>query len=408
MNIDDYRETVSDIKASESLKRRIINTLKSKEETKRQKFSKQVVLAVAACLTVAVLIPVLVLTVIVPGVNPARKNLTPTENSAQNGSLNSSVTEETLSSESEPDLPKLTIAADNGRSGGGKYFGCRAEDIDISNPWTEDMDIKKFPVYKCTENLSAEEMTAIGKKVAEKLGIKEYSCTFHPTEEGIDFLRPEHVTITSEIAEITTISSGTTSVYFNTVIKLPEEFDFYNFDKTIAQKDAIADYLVEHYNVRDIRSPLIKIENMTDSVAIYMYNNDVDNAEKILEYFCTPVIYMINTQGMLRNILINDYRLNEKIGDYPIISLTEAKELLLENHYISNYDDVPNQNNIYTVQFCIIPLNDEQLPYYVFYIETPSLETDGNKVYGTYYVPAIESEYLTNFPGDGPLEFQWY
>lgn len=47
MNINDYRETIGDIKATESLKRRIKNALKSKETTKRARFSKQVIFAVA-------------------------------------------------------------------------------------------------------------------------------------------------------------------------------------------------------------------------------------------------------------------------------------------------------------------------------------------------------------------------
>jgi len=71
MNINDYRETIGDIKATESLKRRIKNALKSKETTKRARFSKQVIFAVATCLAVAVLIPILVLTVILPAVDSA-------------------------------------------------------------------------------------------------------------------------------------------------------------------------------------------------------------------------------------------------------------------------------------------------------------------------------------------------
>lgn len=38
------------------------------------------------------------------------------------------------------------------------------------------------------------------------------------------------------------------------------------------------------------------------------------------------------------------------------------------------------------------------MPYYRFYVEIPELEEDGLKTYGAYYVPAIESQYITNMP----------
>ena len=41
------------------------------------------------------------------------------------------------------------------------------------------------------------------------------------------------------------------------------------------------------------------------------------------------------------------------------------------------------------------------MPYYKFYIEIPELENrfgHGLKHYGAYYVPAVESEYISNMP----------
>ena len=39
------------------------------------------------------------------------------------------------------------------------------------------------------------------------------------------------------------------------------------------------------------------------------------------------------------------------------------------------------------------------LPYYRFYVELPEMKReDGLKDYGAYYVPAVQSQYLTNLP----------
>jgi hypothetical protein len=68
MNINDYRDTISDIKATSSLKRRIVTTAAG-EESKRIRFSRQVITALAVCFIVAIMIPALVLTVILPTVS---------------------------------------------------------------------------------------------------------------------------------------------------------------------------------------------------------------------------------------------------------------------------------------------------------------------------------------------------
>ena len=39
------------------------------------------------------------------------------------------------------------------------------------------------------------------------------------------------------------------------------------------------------------------------------------------------------------------------------------------------------------------------MPYYCFYVELPEQEGEnGLKTYGTYYVPAVKSDYISNIP----------
>ena len=38
------------------------------------------------------------------------------------------------------------------------------------------------------------------------------------------------------------------------------------------------------------------------------------------------------------------------------------------------------------------------MPYYRFYVELPEEKRAGLNNYGSYYVPAVEKEYLTNMP----------
>ena len=94
--------------------------------------------------------------------------------------------------------------------------------------------------------------------------------------------------------------------------------------------------------------------------------------------------------------------LSEKTGEYPVISVQEAKELLLNGNYITTVPyEMPGKEYIARVELVYRKGTYETyyMPYYRFYVEVPYEEREnGLKTYGAYYVPAVEGKYLTEMP----------
>ena len=119
-------------------------------------------------------------------------------------------------------------------------------------------------------------------------------------------------------------------------------------------------------------------------------------------YFKNSIEFIPDEDGKLSSIRI-DFPLagKEYLGDYPIISMEEAKNMLLNQNYISN---VPTEylkdGKIYEEAVKAVSLDyrsDEYtLPYYCFYVELDYAfnGAEGLKNYGMFYVPAIEEQYL--------------
>ena len=101
----------------------------------------------------------------------------------------------------------------------------------------------------------------------------------------------------------------------------------------------------------------------------------------------------------------------EILGEYPTVSLGEAKTLLLKGQY---YSIVPLKDPIEESDISGVVIGYKEqcydevfLPFYAFYVDITDREEAatpeetlklGLKDYTTYLVPAIESEYLDEFP----------
>ena len=95
----------------------------------------------------------------------------------------------------------------------------------------------------------------------------------------------------------------------------------------------------------------------------------------------------------------------EKLGDYPLISVAEAKEKLLDGQYQTSVP-VPMPGEKYIAKVELVyrsgPKEETLLPYYRFYVELQDgngwqmTQSNGLKTYGAYYVPAIQDDYISN------------
>ena len=85
----------------------------------------------------------------------------------------------------------------------------------------------------------------------------------------------------------------------------------------------------------------------------------------------------------------------------------QARELLINDNYITSVPyKMPGEEYIKKVELVYRTGDMEEcyLPYYRFLVELPEeenseIESEHElKSYGAYYVPAVESSYLTNMP----------
>ena len=92
----------------------------------------------------------------------------------------------------------------------------------------------------------------------------------------------------------------------------------------------------------------------------------------------------------------------EKIGLYPLISEEEALELLLNGEYYTTViEDFPGEEAVVRCELMYRAGSKDKIlmPFYRFYVYLENapgsdLYPDGMKIYGAYYVPAIEPAYL--------------
>jgi len=145
----------------------------------------------------------------------------------------------------------------------------------------------------------------------------------------------------------------------------------------------------------------------------FVYDRTGDETEDLLNHRYNRVEFVFSMLGgSLSEIIIhNGLSTAEKLGDYPVISVADAKELLLAGSFFAEgakSDYRIEEKNIAGVEL-MYPSSighETIIPYYCFYIELnegfPTLP-DGLSRYRACYVPAIDSRYIENMPSYGGL-----
>lgn len=114
--------------------------------------------------------------------------------------------------------------------------------------------------------------------------------------------------------------------------------------------------------------------------------------------------YASGEEGENFAIWVTSTDLSNKLGDYPVLSLAEARQQLEEGaYYCSTGDTFPGLDQVAAVE--IVYRGSQILaPYYRFIVQVDTsqlspdivsaMEQDGCKHYAAFYVAAVESEYL--------------
>ena len=334
----------------------------------------------------------------------------------------------------KPDLPKLTIS-DN-KSGGMGFEGYMAHDISElvnANPWREDIKLATLPAYKRAVDVDSyfvvtgadrNKMQEFILDVAGRLGLDKNKVNVTDNFDQEDEIKDSSsssdghsalslLIINAKGLKIEVDQFMTATVSFEPAKSLPKK---YNFTDNASYEDclAVADYIKNKYkDFIGFYNPQINISGgsydiyANQSYRIEFYNSSKDYVENIINYNFNRAAFYGDESGKLWLARIFQPDLSKKLGDYPVIDSMQARELLINNNYITSVPyKMPGEEYIKKVELVYRTGDMEEcyLPYYRFLVELPEEENSeiesehGLKSYGAYYVPAVESSYLTNMP----------
>lgn len=428
MKKDSYQETINKIKATESFKADTISKMQNeikKDNTEvalqKHRFRYKSICAIATCCVVVFSIGIF-----------ANRQLTPiSKNKTPKIANNTEPTILYKPAENNIDianLPKLTVSNEFGGSGFEGLMAYTVDELKDGNPWTTDCNLTSMPVFKNTLVINGDEtiqplltidqMIKKAKEVANKMSLKIKKVYTNPTKEYIETqekktgVKPD-TTPTDAVAvcdgvNINVDSSGNTEVCYKPTISIPSKYSFTSSEANDSQAKEVLSYLTKKYSkIFGMKSPALSVfgDYYFDGKRNFWYKayeSDGDLLNKILGYDFNIMTFCLDGDGKLFIIRREKTDLSKIIGNYPIITAAEAKNLLIEKHYITTVpEDLPDQKYIADVslQYRNTPYDKVLMPYYRFLVEMPTMQQkNGLKTFGAFYVPAVKGEYLTKMP----------
>lgn len=334
-------------------------------------------------------------------------------------------------------LPVISLESwDWGGMGFEGYMVYDISELVNANPWDASAALDTLPVFKNKLTVNKDyllrggdfdRMEEVLQDVAGRLGldsesliitddaptkeerqksIEKFKLTGGEPPEG--YYDPTQLMTEVDGVEIEVNQSLTATISFEPAVGLPEGYNFTHFASyTDCQKTA--DWLLEQYSgLIDMEQPAMAIDGGDYNIyrqqryQIAFYDASGSYTDQLLAYNFNPTVFYCNDNGELFLARIYQPDLSQKVGDYPILSVEEATQQLLQGNCISSVpsDAVPS-NEPAKVELIYRTGEREAyfLPYYRFYLELPSMEEgDGLKTYGAFYVPAVRPEYLEDVP----------
>lgn len=333
-------------------------------------------------------------------------------------------------------LPMLSVSESTASMGYEGYMAYDALELVNANPWKEDMALSTLPVYQNPltydeNNIAAGadfgQMKSFLLEVAQRLGLDPHTLSITddvPDEEtkklvteklqtGGDTVPEGYFDPTKLIAqedgiEIQVDQSLTATVSFEPARSLPEEYHFTHF-ASLDEATAVAEYLKTQYSsFLGMEHPQVNIHGGDYNIyaqqmyAIEFFDGSGNETEQIIHYNFNRAAFYCDDDGKLFLARLFRPDLSIKVGDYPIISVDQARELLAGGSCLTTVPyEMPGLEYVKKVELVYRTGTHEQyyMPYYRFYVELPKEEREnGLKTYGAYYVPAVEEAYISNMP----------
>lgn len=311
--------------------------------------------------------------------------------------------------EYNPDLPILAIANNDADGMGFQgYMAYEIEELVNQNPWNESLQIVTLPVYRNLATFqngilngeSKDEKEAKLVEIAELFQISEENLVIEEseTEESTLFFEYDNMRVSVGFDMMVTIS-------YNPIQTIPDNlnFSFYSNQEELLK---VAQYLKKLYPfLFEEKDMTVNITGgdydfqMNQSFGLSFFEKKDSIEEQILDYNFRKIMFFGTEKSGIWMIRFEHTDLSEKIGDYPIKSMKEAKRELSKGKYFTTVPyEMPGLEYAEKVELIYKNLSVEEylMPYYRFYIELPEEEREnGMKCFGIYDVPAIENKYYS-------------
>lgn len=297
----------------------------------------------------------------------------------------------------DKNLSKIEFRLSPGGMGYAGIMAFNRYELINKNPWSENMDIDRLPVFKNDlptdfsqlENyIPRDKKDKLAQNIANALRIGK-----------IKYEEKTNLYTDGNNISININPDLSASIFWDESIKLP-----YADIKNEYQRKL---YYLEHYyklyeNLFNFEKPEFEviydyIYSGDKNYNHYVFDKNGSNQDKILNYSFNKARFGIE-DGMFVLHLPSVYEY-EKIGDYPIISKDEAISNILDGKYLTTvpYDEDIDMEDIAKIEleYYISPYCEYLQPVYTAYIELENdRQENGLITYGIYYTPAIEEEYV--------------
>jgi hypothetical protein len=269
-----------------------------------------------------------------------------------------------------------------------------------ANPWTEEEKLDVLPVFRNTWE-PAENNTDDDYEAMESVLID--AATYFGVEHNQFEIKNMFSQIFAEMdnLQIYVGDDMTTRIYFEQGVPLPAKYNI-SQEASYEEKQKAAKYLRNTYKkLTNMKNLQINVTDGGNNISLFEGGGDL--ADRIVNYNFNKSVFCFDNDGLLTSIIIYRPDLSQKVGDYPIISVVEAKELLEKGHFYGGGSSMtrneegklvhvfPGLEYVKHVEmvYMIETSHNVYIPYYAFYAGA------------WYYVPAVEPQYITNMPIDG-------
>lgn len=382
MNWNDYRKEIDTIKMKDSKKEEWILKIKNAQEQKEHKFHTRRYALVGACLLLII-----------------------------SGYLmfssfkeNQSIKKPNEVKQAFKELPKISITQNN--VGGFGFAGVMLPDASYfgkSNPILNYSN-KTLPVYKNGYLTDGKDTILRGGLKEEQIDkiIEDYRKMFHFSEKAEKIMRYSTFVETHyKEGNINVDNRGGVVIYIKKDQLKDKNLDFTASNQEEAEKVAMkfANYFKEELGLTNLKPNVsCEFDNSREQKWYYSIYEEKKTIEDTIFAYSFRRFGFDDSETYI-SVVIGITPIEEKLGDYPIISIDKAKSLFMEGQYISN--SLPPAQGADIAFMEIVYLDDPTFdclsPYYRVYAEMEEgliIPIEGMKHYGIYYIPAVSSEYL--------------